>query len=645
MLDTSLSDQLDALRSWQRTQLRVLAQLRPWLRQQGLCVAEARHTIARATHALDDHRLTVAVAGEFSRGKTELLNALFFADLGCRLLPTDAGRTTMCPTEIFHDAARAPMLRLLPIETRSGEHSLARLRDGDDHWHEVALNPADPVSVATALQALTQQRAVPGAVAAELGLATAPCGDAGLTLIPRWRLAQVNIPHPLLDQGLRILDTPGLKAIGSEPELTYEMLPAAHAVIFVLGADTGVTQSDLEIWQRFIQHPRYNRRPGLMVVLNKSDTLWDDLRPVQQIAESICRQCQSVAETLGVGTTQVFAVSAQKALVARVQGNPDLERRSGIAALESHIAGTVMGDRMRLIQAEHTRLVVRAIDVLESVISGRLEQNAAQRRDLLDLAGRSDAAIRKMLTVTQNDYRRYQNNLETYRRRVDGFHRRTARLSNALDPATLDARLQELRQSMSGAWTTIGLRDAMRTLFDELNARIDVARREAQQMRRQLRRVHRHFELEHDLRLTPPPMFSIVHQQVELSLLDREAEQFRNSARTTLMEQRFVIRRYFDTIVTRASRIVADAHEDARQWADTVMAPLTAEIKTYRETLAQRIEDLRETAESRKTIQRRIVALRHDSTRLQAQLGALSRVRQTIASPEQGRAAEASGQN
>ena len=80
MLDTSLSDQLDALRSWQRTQLRVLAQLRPWLRQQGLCVAEARHTIARATHALDDHRLTVAVAGEFSRGKTELLNALFFAD-------------------------------------------------------------------------------------------------------------------------------------------------------------------------------------------------------------------------------------------------------------------------------------------------------------------------------------------------------------------------------------------------------------------------------------------------------------------------------------------------------------------------------------------------------------------------------------
>ncbi|WP_419588817.1 hypothetical protein, partial [Thiolapillus sp.] len=41
----------------------------------------------------------------------------------------------------------------------------------------------------------------------------------------RWRLAHLNYRHPLLAQGLRILDTPGLNAISSEPELTYEILP------------------------------------------------------------------------------------------------------------------------------------------------------------------------------------------------------------------------------------------------------------------------------------------------------------------------------------------------------------------------------------------------------------------------------------
>ena len=56
--------------------------------------------------------------------------------------------------------------------------------------------------------------------------------------IPRWRLAQLNIRHPCSP---RAADPghPGLNAIGSEPELTFEMLPAAHAVLFVLAADTG----------------------------------------------------------------------------------------------------------------------------------------------------------------------------------------------------------------------------------------------------------------------------------------------------------------------------------------------------------------------------------------------------------------------
>ena len=34
---------------------------------------------------------------EYSRGKSELINALFFSSFKERLLPSDVGRTTMCP--------------------------------------------------------------------------------------------------------------------------------------------------------------------------------------------------------------------------------------------------------------------------------------------------------------------------------------------------------------------------------------------------------------------------------------------------------------------------------------------------------------------------------------------------------------------
>jgi hypothetical protein len=67
--------------------------------------------------------------------------------------------------------------------------------------------------------------------------------------IPRWRHAIINFPHPLLDKGLVILDTPGLNALGAEPELTLNMLASAHGVMFILAADTGVTKSDLAVWR------------------------------------------------------------------------------------------------------------------------------------------------------------------------------------------------------------------------------------------------------------------------------------------------------------------------------------------------------------------------------------------------------------
>ena len=86
----------------------------------------------------------------------------------------------------------------------------------------------------------------------------------GMVEIPRWRHAIINFPHPLLEQGLVILDTPGLNAIGTEPELTLNLLPNAHAVLFVLAVDTGVSKTDAEVWREYTTistgHASWERR-------------------------------------------------------------------------------------------------------------------------------------------------------------------------------------------------------------------------------------------------------------------------------------------------------------------------------------------------------------------------------------------------
>ena len=647
MPEVNLTDRLGAFQAWQQKQSRLLNQLQPWLKQQGLYTAEASNSIERALRALHDNHLTVAVAGEFSRGKTELINALFFADFGCRLLPTDAGRTTMCPTEIFCDTALPPQLRLLPIETRRSESSLAVLRDDPERWQTFDLELDNPDSLAKLLHKLTESKSVSAHQAAELGFTQErdQADPAHHVSIPRWRLAQLNMRHPLLAQGLRILDTPGLNAIGSEPELTYEMLPAAHAVLFVLAADTGVTRSDLEIWQNFIQRPGHRERPGVMVVLNKTDTLWDELRPSQQVAESIFKQCREVAKTLGVNADQVFATSAQKALLARIQRNVALEQRSGIESLEKHLGGAMIASRMDLIRHEHTYRVREAIEAIEMVIKGRLERNAHQYQSLVDLTDRSDPAIAKVLAATQHDLERYKTSVDAYNHSLATFNQHGRALLAALNIRSLDHTVEDVRDTMTGAWTTYGIREGMRRLFEEINSRMEGASRQTRSMRKILRAVHRRFQSEHRFKLTPPSMFSVVKHQVELSLLDQEADSFRNSARTTLTEQHLVTKRYFRTIVSRAQRIIKVAHDDAEHWTKTALSPLALEVKEYRDMLAQQVLDLRQTTESRKTIQHRIVALKREQARLHAQLTSLAKVRHLLTNSASPAGARASGQN
>ena len=76
-----------------------------------------------------------------------------------------------------------------------------------------------------------------------------------------------------------VLDTPGLNAIGAEPELTLGLLPAAHATVFILGADTGVTAPTWRSGATTSAATRSTR----FVVLNKIDTLVDPLATAEQV--------------------------------------------------------------------------------------------------------------------------------------------------------------------------------------------------------------------------------------------------------------------------------------------------------------------------------------------------------------------------
>ena len=300
----SFNQRFDQHGAWRRAFAYRLERLSQWMGAHDLMDAVVQERLQRLEEQVRSDKVTVAFVAEFSRGKSELINAIFFAGYGRRIMPASAGRTTMCPTELGFESGIEPSLRLLPIETRLQALGVAEWRLRPGGWTKLALNTDDPEQMAKALEKVSEMRSVRVDEARALGFwseaadADNPVPDAaGMVQVPMWRHAIINLPHPLLKQGLVILDTPGLNAVGAEPELTINLIPQAHAVVFILGADTGVTRSDLSIWRDHLGVAE-DAVDARLVVLNKIDTLWDALNSPAQVQADLMRR---------FGTTPVSA--------------------------------------------------------------------------------------------------------------------------------------------------------------------------------------------------------------------------------------------------------------------------------------------------------------------------------------------------
>jgi hypothetical protein len=218
---------------------------------------------------------------------------------------------------------------------------------------------------------------------------------------------------PLLQQGLVILDTPGLNAIGTEPELTLSLLPNAHAVLFILAADTGVTQSDLAIWNEHIRAPG-GRKKGRLVVLNKIDSMWDELKSDDEINAEITKQTNSCAWTLDLPSSQIFPISAQKALVAKI--NDDDACSNAAACPISNSRCPTNSSRPSRISSARTPTPSFPISTCASrgLLESRLAGLREQLGELNELRGKNKGVVEYMMGKVRVEKEEFESGLQRY---------------------------------------------------------------------------------------------------------------------------------------------------------------------------------------------------------------------------------------
>ncbi len=619
-----LSSQVDSYVAWKRELVREITRYRSWLERNRLNSAALDATLERSLRLLRTDHITLAFVGEFSRGKSELINSLFFSSYGKRMLPSTTGRTTMCPTELFFDpASERSYIRLLPIETRMVEASVAQFKRVPRHWVNIPLVLDDTDNMVQAFAQVARTKPMPVEKAIALGFhpdMLESAGKPGIVLVPAWRHALINMDHPLLRQGLRVLDTPGLNALGSEPELTLSMLPSAQAIIYLLAADTGVTASDMAIWQQHIRQLDDDTQHNLFAVLNKIDVLWDDLAGESFVQNAIRHIQESTARQLGLPLEAVLPLSAKQGMLAKVRGDDLLLARSQLGNLEQLLCERIVAQKEQMLESRVVSQILSMLHNSQQVLTQRLGKVREQQEMLAGHQQDNGQLLQELTLKTREDHGQHHKHLLNLKSNQRLLTRQGELLRAATRAQRLEQHIEEVRNNLKGSWTSIGINRAIRAFFAALATDLESLGHEAETANRMVEAVYARHNSENPLNGMDAPLFNVQRYQRELRQLQEQSDQFRLQLKTLLSDQSSLSQRFFDTLVHEVIALHERVRNDAEQWASDALMPLMQHTMEHKQLLETHMLRLRALAQETQQAHKRSQQMERYGNELELQL-------------------------
>jgi GTP-binding protein EngB required for normal cell division len=285
---------------------------------------------------LAEDRFTVVVAGRFSQGKSSLMNAV----LGVERLPTGIVPLTSVITLIRYGTSE----RVLLDYENSGLRQQVTLEQLAEYVTERG-NPGNAKGI---------------------------------------RSAEIQLPAEVLRRGVVFVDTPGLgSAVLENSKTTTRFLPEIDVLILVTSYEGPLTEDELRLLERASVSVR-----AVFLVVNKHDTVARDQR--DEVMAYVERAARSV---LGGASRAPFSVSARDGLAAKLSGDADALRASGIMDFEAALLRFLTDERARLfltamcarVHAELVRLSGPAADALLAsldVVRCGIEPDREEMRDM-----------------------------------------------------------------------------------------------------------------------------------------------------------------------------------------------------------------------------------------------------------------------
>jgi len=339
----------------------------------GLALEDLAGRIEEARSSIESHHFSIAVVGEFKRGKSTFINAL----LGKEILPADIVPTSATINRVTYGLK--PTVRVV-------------FRDGG---REQTIDVSDLPEFVTKLTPEAE------------------------TVASTVQEAIVYYPVPFCRNNVDIIDTPGLNDNPAMTEVTLDVLPRVDAAILVVLATAPFSQTEAVFLEKLLVEYGLGSVVFVVTAIDRLRHRTDRENIVSTVRERIA-DCirQHAVKRFGEGTEafenylrrvgepRVFGVSGYDALTGKMDGDeaklvesrlPEFEEflerflteESGLVVLKTH-AERVTTFANSLVRETATRLGSQApagegpLDGAPGALLGHLEWLAQDAKDRLD---------------------------------------------------------------------------------------------------------------------------------------------------------------------------------------------------------------------------------------------------------------------
>ena len=386
-----------------------------------------------------------------------------------------------------------------------------------------------------------------------------------------------------------------------------------------------MTKTDIDVWNNHLVGSSPATKEGRLVILNKIDGLWDELRTASEIESEISRQVRTSAELLAIPPAQIFPVSAQKALLAKVNGDDALLTRSRLPQLELALSKELIPAKRHIVgsatKAEIRSLAAAVRTILDSRIAGIHEQLA----ELKGLRGKNQDVVHHMMERIQQEKDLFERGMQRYTALRTVFTQHTNSLYECIGLETLRASAGETRKRIEASPFTKGVRSAMNDFFASIHGSLQRSGHQTGEIHEMMRAMYARFAKEHGIETFTPPPFSMLKYQKEVERLERAYNVHFNTLWNMVSKAKFTLmKRFFETIAIRVKHVFDIANRDLDSWLKAVMAPLETQVREHHLQLRRRLESVKRIHRASDELEERISELEQAEAAVLGQIGALA---------------------